>query len=466
MLPSVSEELTALVNLAIPSFIYFLSFFALSMIELMVAGHLGTAEMTAVAFSQIVLDFTIIVFSEGFSKGVHSLASQAFGAKNYILLGRYAQMGAFMLTVMSIPLGLFWWFVGDLLGFCGVAASTVHLAQLYTRLSIVWMWPRLIYQLFVVYFAAQQNVLPASIFSLAFVGVNAVANYVLVFGVGSWRGLGFLGLPIAMAITMYGRLAAFLVYMMWIQRHHAATWVWSLDFLRLPYLTMLLRVGLPLALGQVCENAQLQSMALMASRVGEVALDSHNSMLYLFLLLTSPITGMGTAGIVRIGMYLGAGDSTRATFVWKLLSAVNFAAAFVLVIPLLLARDYVGRMFSNDPLVWATMTKICTLAAVGYVLLSLFYSSMSTLIAQARSVPILVSFVCGAWIVGVPSAYVLGLHMQMGLLGIWMGMSAGYGVTTAIALYACFVTDWRGEADRAIARSRDENVPDEAQSFL
>ncbi|CAK4072375.1 unnamed protein product [Aphanomyces euteiches] len=463
---SVYDELLALVNLAIPSFVYFMSFFALSTIELVMAGHLGTAEMTAVAFCQIIFDFTIIVFTEGFTKGVHSLASQAFGAKNYMLLGRYAQLGCFMLTIVCLPLGCFWWFVGDFLKMFGVAATTIHLAQTYTRLSVMWLWPRITYQLFVVYFAAQENVLPSSIFSLVFVGVNAVANYVLVFGISSWRGLGFVGMPIAMTITMYGRLVTYLVYMMFIKQHHALTWVWSYDFLDMTNLKVIFHVGLPLALGQICENAQLQSMALMASRVGEVALDAHNSMLYLFLLLSSPVSGMATGGIVRIGIHLGAGQARRAKFVWKLLSWSNFVIASVLAIPLLLARNDVGHIFSVDPLVWSAMSEICTLAAVGYVLLSLFYSSMTTLIAQARGVPLLIAFFCGAWLVGVPTAYLLGLKAKMGLLGIWIGMSAGYGVTTAIAFYGCVITDWKGEANRAIERSKDRDVPDEAEPFL
>ncbi|RHY05345.1 hypothetical protein DYB34_005505, partial [Aphanomyces astaci] len=66
--PTAHDELRALLRLAAPAFVSTISFFALTMLEMIFAGHLGTAEMTAVAFSQIVFDFTIIVFTQGFNK--------------------------------------------------------------------------------------------------------------------------------------------------------------------------------------------------------------------------------------------------------------------------------------------------------------------------------------------------------------------------------------------------------------
>ncbi|ETV67298.1 hypothetical protein H257_16532 [Aphanomyces astaci] len=78
----------------------------------------------------------------------------------------------------------------------------------------------------------------------------------------------------------------------------------------------------------------------------------------------------------------------------------------------------------------------------------------AVLVAQARAVPILVAFVSGAWVVGVPTAYLVGIHWHVGLLGVWIGMSIGYAVTTAVTLYGAITANWEAEADKAVLRSK------------
>ncbi|ETV67299.1 hypothetical protein H257_16533 [Aphanomyces astaci] len=385
--PTAHDELRALLRLAAPAFVSTISFFALTMLEMIFAGHLGTAEMTAVAFSQIVFDFTIIVFTQGFNKGLNALGSQAFGAKNLLLLGRYAQMGCLGVTVVTLPLAFSWWFVGDLLRLFGVSPASVVLAQQYSKLSTLWLWPRLIYQYLTVYFNSQQIVLPTAIVSVSFVVVHVGMNVLVVFGVPSWgwAGLGFAGLPIVMCITMYGRLGVYLLYMMWYRQHHAKSWVWNLEFCQAKYIIPQVRVGLPLAVGQVFENSQLQTMALLASSMGEVSLDSHNSMIVLVFFLTSPIYGLGSAGVIRIGMYLGANEPEKAHQLARLLATCICCISVGIATVLMINRNVVGHLYSEDPRVWASMTSICTLAASGYVILSVFYSSM------VQSVPFVAS---------------------------------------------------------------------------
>ncbi|KAF0718627.1 Aste57867_1562 [Aphanomyces stellatus] len=476
-----TEETIALLHLAFPTFVNILSFFALSMVEMIVAGHLGTSEMTAVAFSQIVFDLSIVVFTQGFNRGLSSVGSQAFGAKNMVLLGRYAQVGCIGITVVTAPLALLWWFVGDILGGLGIATSpdTIILAKQYSHLCVLWIWPRLMFNYVSVYFNTQQIVVPTAIISLVFASLHVGVNFVLVFGMPScgWHGFGFLGLPLAMAFTQYTRLIVYLVYMMGFKQYHRASWMWTLDCLDWKYLRGQVVVGMPLALGTLFENLQLQAMAFMAATQGEVSLDGHNAMLGLLFVLNSPIYGLSTAGILRIGMYLGANHPIQAKRVGLILRLSVFVIALVTTTVLVLCRGIVGHLYSIDPAVWASMTQICTLSAAGYLVLSFFYSSMAILTGQARAPPILgtfpslvivvvpdlvaVAFFTGAWLTGVPTAYMLGLRWHLGLLGIWIGMALGYVVTALITNGAVATSEWDEEAARAVERSKAKQVETE-----
>ncbi|ETW01638.1 hypothetical protein H310_06267 [Aphanomyces invadans] len=201
-------------------------------------------------------------------------------------------------------------------------------------------------------------------------------------------------------------------------------------------------------------------MALMASVVSEVSLDSHNSMSVLLFFLTSPINGLSTAGVIRGGMYLGGNNPQLAQRLAKMIKNCIFSVAVVSSSVLMLNRRSVGQMFSDDPEIWEAMTEICTVGVMGYMILSLFYAAMSTLMAQARTLPVMVAYFCGSWLVGIPAAYGIGIHYQAGLVGIWVGVVLGYIATTTIALHASGISDWDAEAAKAVQRSCEKSQGD------
>ncbi|KDO21207.1 hypothetical protein SPRG_11060 [Saprolegnia parasitica CBS 223.65] len=460
---SATSEVKALARLATPILFSNLAMFGMSMTVLVAAGHLGAAQLTAVAYSQMIFDITILIFASGFVVGQASLSAQAFGAKNLTLIGRYCQMNCLCVTLACIPIGALWWFCGDILHAAGISDATVVHAKDYAHYSMPWLLPRLLFQVLSVYFKSMQNVLPAAIFAVTFTILNAGLVSVLVFGLSStgFEGYGLIGAPIAMTITHYSRLVTFALYMFAYRKQHASSWSWDRTFMnRQLYLKPMLKVGGPMVIGQLVENLQLQTMSIFAAMTSEVALGASNSMMELIFFLTSPIYGMIDGGSTRIGMYLGAGKPQAAKATSHLVFYGIFGLSVVIVIPWLCARSHVGKIFSTDVAVVSSMASISTLAAAGYIILSLFYYAMATLQAQARTLPIMTSFFIGAWVVGVPGAYAFGFPAGLGLLGIWVGMSVGYIVTTVLGVYFTYKSNWPEEAKKAVERSKGRDDGD------
>ncbi|RQM22343.1 hypothetical protein B5M09_008864, partial [Aphanomyces astaci] len=189
-----------------------------------------------------------------------------------------------------------------------------------------------------------------------------------------------------------------------------------------------------------------------------VSLDSHNSMIILLLFLTSPVNALSAAGVIRMGMYLGGNQPQRAQRLSQMVKNCIFTVAVVNSSILMLNRDAIGPMYSDDPEIWDAMTEICTLGALGYMITSLFYSARATLMAQARAFPIM----------GIPAAYGIGILQQAGLVGIWIGMALGHIATTTIALHASGSSDWGDEAAQAVYRSNEKSqlVQGEAVALL
>ncbi|KAF4320207.1 hypothetical protein BBO99_00002570 [Phytophthora kernoviae] len=143
---TIQQEVQALVALALPSALSSYCYFAVSITELSVMGHLGVDELAAVAYAQLCLDLSTLVFMQGFNGGMNSLCSQAFGAKNYRLVGEYTLLTSLLMTAACAPMTLLWWNLDTLLSTAGLAGQVASLAGQYGRLSLLWLWPRSMFQ--------------------------------------------------------------------------------------------------------------------------------------------------------------------------------------------------------------------------------------------------------------------------------------------------------------------------------
>ncbi|CAK4755803.1 unnamed protein product [Aphanomyces euteiches] len=427
-------ELFALIKISAPTFLTALSACAISLVDYIVAGHLGTSELTAVAYSRMLLDLIII-------------CSQAFGAKNYKSLGRYFQLGSFCLILASFPIGALSWNAGYILYRVGIPSHTAHLADLYCRYCIIGLMSRLLLKNMQSYFQAQHIVVPAAVISILFVGIDILIKITLTFGwTDDWRGLGFIGIPLATSATYWLLLLTYTIYMFAIQQYHKASWSWDWSFVDSSHLKELLSLGLPMMCGQVFENAQLQVCAVFVAMTGQAQLAAHNSMLELFLFVTSPIYGLMTGSTTRIAMHLGGGQPLLAQAVSHLTLACIMTIAVCTSLALIFTQSFLGRVFSKDPQVVYYVGQIATLGACGYILISFFYYSMAVLNAQSRTLPVIIGFFVGAWLVGVPVAYFADIRWGWGLIGVWMG------------IVAVLKSDWENEAKKAVARFKKDDV--------
>lgn len=453
---SARTELRKLLELALPGALSTYCFFAVSITELSVVGHLGVDELAAVAYAQMCLDLSMLVCMQGFNAGMNALCSQAFGAKNFHLLGEYALLTSLLLTVACVPLSVLWWNLGDILLAAGVTDRVAALAGVYCRLSLLWLWPRTMFQVLSCFYQAQHIVQPTAVFNVLAVALNSFFVVGLTHGRFGLPELGFVGCPLGTAMALLIRLVGYVVYMNLYRKYHRrCAWRCDGSFLDAGILRNLLSVGLPLAGGTLFENAQLITMTLFAAMVGEIQLGTHNAMMELFFFATSPLYAVVTAAVTRMGTHLGAGQPSQALLAAQMCGLCIAVLTTVNGIVVVSARNQLGRLFSDNPQVIEIFSQICGLAALAYFILAFFYYSFAVLKAQARPIPIMAGFAVGAWLVGVPVAYMLGLHQTpANLLGVWHGMLCGYAVTSAIGFAVAFGRpNWQHEADRAVARS-------------
>jgi MATE family multidrug resistance protein len=150
------------------------------------------------------------------------------------------------------------------------------------------------------------------IISMLTVIINLMLGYLIVIGVG-YKGLGFIGAPIATSITRLIQLLLLLAVIIG-NKLYKKTWTglflkeslhWrgTIDFLK---------IGIPRMLMDILDIWVFEGTAVPSGILADSHLAAHSVILNLYLITFMVPLGIGIGGSVRVGMGLGVGKPRNA----------------------------------------------------------------------------------------------------------------------------------------------------------
>ena len=186
------EEQRQIFRLAWPVGATFILQSSAQQMTIIFVGQLGAAQLGAASMANMWINITGMSIIYGGMSAYDTLGSQAFGAKNYALVGLLAQRCLAICTILCVPIALSWWFLtGPVLVLVGIEQRTADLAGLFARANILCLWPTLAHNVLQRYLRNQGIVRPVT----ALMGLCAVG-----FGPVAWKFVdtfGFVGAPLA-----------------------------------------------------------------------------------------------------------------------------------------------------------------------------------------------------------------------------------------------------------------------------
>ena len=105
---STGKEIKELCTLAWPTILSYFFYHLVYMITFFFAGRLGEVELAAGALALAFINVTGTSLFIGLGSAVETLCSQAFGAKNYHLVGVVLQRGVWILGISCILTWILW----------------------------------------------------------------------------------------------------------------------------------------------------------------------------------------------------------------------------------------------------------------------------------------------------------------------------------------------------------------------
>ncbi|WP_437726326.1 MATE family efflux transporter [Sorangium sp. So ce861] len=279
----------------------------------------------------------------------------------------------------------------------------------------------------------------------------------LMFGVGAWPGLGMNGLAIAAVIA---RACSFWMHrQLWIARLHIRPTFEDFWRIRPDQLREVLHIGLPGAGENVVYRISFMMILAMVADMGQTALTTHTYTMQIvhFLLLFGMAIGFGTE--IVVGHHIGAGELHGADRQVRGGLAVGFGVCVTLVLATALLGPRLLGLFTSDPEVIATGSKLLwlTLLVEPGRTLNLVVINGLRAAGDARFP---VGFgVFSMFAVAVGLSWLLGVHLGWGLAGVWVAYAADEWVRGLAMSARWHFRGWVPHARRTLRRVRLNSRP-------
>lgn len=436
-LQTLRAEFRPTLRLAVPLVLAELGWMSMAIVDTMMVGRLPNS---AVAISAVslggILVHTLAFFGGGLLVGLDTLVSQAFGAGQREDCHRSLVHGIYLSLALTPLLMAPVWFFDPLLRHAGIAPDILALAVPYSKAMAWGTLPLLLY--FGVRRCMQSmNMVRPIAFALITANIiNAVGNWVLIYGKLGAPAMGAVGSGWSTAWARIYLAAVLVGYLLWYDRKHRTRLLRTPIQPDLQRIRRLLALGFPAAMQISLEIGVFAMVTALIGRLGAVSLASHQIALNTVSLTYMVPLGVSSAAAVRVGQAIGRKDPAAARDAGG--SAIFYGASFMTIagIALLVFPRGIARLFTPDA---AIIRSTVYLLAAGAAF-QLFDGIQTVATGALRGAgdtrtPMFCHFTA-YWIIGLPLGSWLCFSRGWGAFGLWAGLSLALILIGIVLLFA------------------------------
>ncbi len=429
--PSLWQEGRTTMRLAVPLVFGQLAQMLMGVVDTVMIGQVGTVELAASAFANSLL-MVPLVFGVGLLSSVAMQTAHAGGAGDTETGRATLRNGVGLAVALGILTALGFGLLLPLLSWFGQPAEVSAAAPVYLFTCAVSLTPALLGMALKNQADALNSPWPPLWIMLGGVGLNAVLNWLWIYGHAGFPAFGLEGAGYA---TLTSRVVTAVALLWWMRRsRRLRNWIpdrwlsggcWA-------GLVQLLRLGLPAGLHLLAEVSIFMVAALMVGSLGVVPMAAHQITVTCASVTFMVPLGIAMAVTVRVGELTGAGQSHRRRSVllggWLL---GGLAALASMTVFFGLGRE-VAWQFVRD-------AAVVELAVPLLIVAGFFQLGDATQVISAGALrgvydvkwPALLA--CGIyWGVALPLSWVFAFPLGLGAKGVWAGLAAGLGVAGVV----------------------------------
>lgn len=428
--------------LAIPAMIENISQVFIGVVDTYFIGKIGTEAIAGVGVTNLTMN-VYIAFFLALGIGTTAAVSRNIGAGDK----EKANQAVKQSMIMSVTIGLFFGilnlvFAKQILMLLGAEDRVIEYALPYFMAVAV---PSVFLCVNMVLSSALRGAgdtkTPMKIALLANV-VNAVLDYVLIFGIFNFGGFGILGAGLA---TTIARIMSVILLLKKINGKESNIELsifnsWKVDF---PMLKSIAKISLPAAIERLIMRSGQLIYGGMIIKIGTEAYAAHNIAGTIETFSYLPGMGFGVAAATLVGQNLGKGDKDEAkkaglmSYFLSTIFMVIVGAVFYVFAPAL------ARLFIQDDEVIRQVVQVLRIIALFQPFLGITLVITSALQGAGDTKFPMYSSLIGIWGIRVVGVYILSVRLGYGLVGVWIAYATDITVRGIIIMSRYLKGKWK-----------------------
>ncbi|WP_434778015.1 MATE family efflux transporter [Neisseria sp. Ec49-e6-T10] len=416
---SINVTNRSLFSLSWPIFIDLLLHFSTLLINTYMVSHVSTAYLAAMGLGNQVFDLCITIFSF-ISVGCSVVIAQYLGAGNATLAKKTIHISIALNFLLGLVCAIFIFFFGyKALQWMNLPEYLMKDGFNYLHILGICLIPESVSIILAACLRVYGKTKSAMMVTLIVNLVTVVGNTIVLYGFFGFPQLGLVGVAwstvigrvVGVILLVYVLISGLKINLQWLEFLY-----WSKDLL-----IKILKIGLPAAGENVVWFVHYMVAFSFVGLMGEIPLASQTLYFQLSLFVMSFGIAISIANEVLVGHLVGAkrfNDAYKQTFK-SLGLGVVFTAAMVIVFFLL--RNPILQLVSGDQSVIKTLLPLFLLSVFLEPGRTFNIVMVNALRASGDAVFPLKTGLIFMWCVSLPIGYFLGIIMEMGLVGIWIG---------------------------------------------
>ena len=432
-LSNYTREFGTNLKLAYPVIVGMLGHTVVQLIDNIMVGQLGTAELAAVSLGNSFV-FVAMSLGIGFSTAITPMIAESFGAKNHNKVRYIFVHGLILCFGLGLVLASLVLWAQPLLSQMGQPNEVVALAKPYLFWVALSLVPLVGFQGLRQFAEGLFQTRLAMNATLMGNVINVLLNYLLIFGLHGFPELGVEGAALG---TLFSRWTMVLFMAINVKNKRGFKRYNRKLFrvkLKKSLFKRIFSLGLPSALQMFFEVTFFTSAIWMSGLLGKNPQAANQIALNLSSMTYMVAIGVGVTAMIRVGNKKGRGDFTAlrrvavSTFLLIFLMSSLFCLFFIAT------HDLLPWLYldGNAPEISSDVNEVVEIAS-NLILIAAFFQIADGLQAvvlgalrgiQDVIIPAFLIFISyGA--IGFPISYYLGLNTEWATYGIWIGLLTG-----------------------------------------
>lgn len=465
---------SSIFTLFIPTFVARLAWIGMKTTDTALLGHSGTVFLTASSLSDFWTSMSGVFIAD---MVLGSMMGQAYGAKNYDMVGTWLQISMTLFSWVLIPIIVLWCLTSPVLQYgLGTKEDVAYYAGYYAIVSALCLPAKLMNSKLSTFFTSQKITGPSSKTTPMALALNLVFGLQLVLGIPfSSMSFGFWACPwVTTCVEWFLLIFVVMVWVVYLKAHEKCYgpklhgWSFIRDVFVAPIVATpgserfayynenirpklgeFARLTVPATLALASDFWRMSAIGLLAGTLGDKEVAVFNASYRIAWMNMVVIGSFSGACVTQLGIALGTGDGHLSQKIRDLGIGTVFFFLFVTVGASVIFIDKLASIFSNDPEVIALFIECRWEMALMIFFMGFSMHFESLLVALKKTDTLFKAALLGSWGGQVPAVLFLFWYSGTTLKNVYLGIGFGYALLFVLYMYPFVQADLYDAAEKA-----------------